>query len=33
MTNYVIDIVGTCNLKCPSCGRRERYAYTPAYEG
>jgi len=28
MTNYVIDLVGTCNLKCPSYGRRERYAYT-----
>jgi hypothetical protein len=30
MTKYVIDIVGTCNLKCPSRGRRQRYAYTPA---
>jgi hypothetical protein len=29
MTKYV-NIVGTCNLKCPSRGRRQRYAYTPA---
>jgi len=33
MTKYVIDIVGTCNLKCPSCGRREHYGYTPSYKG
>ena len=33
MTKYVIDIVGTCNLKCPSCGRREHYAYAPSYKG
>jgi len=33
MAKYVIDIVGTCNLKCPSCGRREHYGYTPSYKG
>ncbi len=36
MTLYAIDIVGTCNLKCPSCARREKYAElhgAPAYKG
>lgn len=23
---YCIDVVGTCNLKCPSCARRETYS-------
>jgi hypothetical protein len=33
MTKYVIDIVGTCTLKYPSCGRREHYGHTPSYKG
>ena len=36
MTQYNIDIVGTCNLKCPSCARREKYTElraAPAYKG
>jgi len=36
MTQYNIDIVGTCNLKCPSCARRENYTElhgAPAYKG
>lgn len=30
---YSIDIVGTCNLKCPSCGRRDGYEHTPKFKG
>jgi organic radical activating enzyme len=36
MAKYAIDIVGTCNLKCPSCARREKYTdlrAAPAYKG
>jgi hypothetical protein len=36
MSQYNIDIVGTCNLKCPSCARREKYTElrgAPAYKG
>jgi len=31
---YAIDVVGTCNLKCPSCARRENnVAAAPSYKG